>query len=184
MVFVFVATSTVAAHGPLDARSKMSITSPAFKTGEDIPVEYTCDGANRSPALRFANVPPKAVELVLVVDDPDAPGGTFTHWLLYGIPAGTATIAKDAVPKGAREGTNDAGSTGWTGPCPPPGQAHRYFFELHALSARSGLAPGASADAVEHAIRGKHVTGAQTMGQYCRRLAGDVSSCLIGTWPP
>ena len=158
----------------------MSITSPAFRNGAEIPVEYTCDGENRSPALRFGGVPAKTVELVLVVDDPDAPGGTFTHWLLYGIPPRTKSVAKDGVPNGAREGTNDADSKGWTGPCPPPGQAHRYFFTLHALKTRSGLAAGASAADVERAIAGKHIAGAQTMGRYCRRLLADVSSCLLG----
>ena len=158
----------------------MTITSPAFTTGAEIPVEYTCDGSNRSPELRIANVPAKTAELVLIVDDPDAPGGTFTHWLLYGISPRTTKITKDGVPKGAREGTNDAGSTGWTGPCPPPGQAHRYYFTLHALRSRSGLTAGASGADVERAIAGKHIAGAKTMGRYCRRLIADVSSCLLG----
>ena len=169
---------------PVAAAPKMTIGSSSFKTGAEIPIKHTCDGADLSPPLRFANVPKKAVELVLIMDDPDAPGGTYTHWVLYGMSPRTTTSKEGSKPSGAHEGTTSFGTTGYGGPCPPPGLPHRYYFKLYALKSRSGLPHNASGDAVREAVAGRTLTSAQTMGTYCRRLVADVSSCLIGTWPP
>lgn len=182
-----VATVAVAASvcpvTPASAAPKMSITSASFKMGAEIPVKHTCDGADRSPPLRFANVPKKAVELVLIMDDPDAPGGTYTHWVLYGMSPRTTVSKEGSKPSGAHEGMTSFGRTGYGGPCPPPGLPHRYYFKLYALKSRSGLPHAASGDAVREAVARRTLASAQTMGTYCRRLVDDVSSCLIGTWP-
>lgn len=113
----------------------MSLTSDAFRHGESIPALFTCDGANVSPPLHWSPAPDKTVAFALVVEDPDAPGGTFIHWLLWGIPASVHDMAEGTVPSGAREGRNDFGTMGWGGPCPPRGDLpHRYVFRMSALA--------------------------------------------------
>jgi Raf kinase inhibitor-like YbhB/YbcL family protein len=115
-----------------------------------VPVRYTCTGAGARPPLRWHGVPGGTTELVLVVTDPDAPGGRFVHWTAFGIPRGAR-----AVPARVREGKNSAGGTGWTPPCPPGGdEPHRYVFDLYALARASGLKQGASFDDVIAAVRG------------------------------
>jgi Raf kinase inhibitor-like YbhB/YbcL family protein len=117
-----------------DVASTITVSSPAFPDGGPIPAEYTCHGAGRSPQLTWKGVPAEAATLAVVVTDPDAPGGTFIHWLLYdlrstesGLPAGTAT------PPGAKEAENSGGTSGWYPPCPPSG-THHYVFSVYALS--------------------------------------------------
>jgi Raf kinase inhibitor-like YbhB/YbcL family protein len=120
-----------------------------------IPARYTCSGAGERPPLRWSGVPRGSAELVLVVTDPDAPGGRFVHWTAYGIAPGAR-----AVPARVREGANSAGGNGWTPPCPPGGdEPHRYVFDLYALRAPSGLKQGADADAVIAAVRGAAARG-------------------------
>ncbi len=111
--------------GSAHSAPKMAVHSPAFSNGGDIPVKYTCDGADVSPPLHLANVPARTVELVLVMDDPDAPGGTFTHWLLYNVKGSTEAIAEGKVPAGVRQGRNSFGADRYQGPCPPAFQTHR-----------------------------------------------------------
>jgi Raf kinase inhibitor-like YbhB/YbcL family protein len=132
--------------------SSMKLTSSAFEAGATVPKQYTCDGEGTSPPLAWTGVPAGAKELVLVVEDPDAPGGTFVHWTLFRIPPATAEIAAGAVPKGAAQGENSAGDDAWTGPCPPNGE-HRYIFVLYALRDASGLEEGAKPDAVRAAVK-------------------------------
>lgn len=153
----------------------LTITSPAFSDGGPIPRAHTCDGADLSPPLAWSGVPEGAKSLALIMDDPDAPGGTFVHWLLYGLPPLTASLAsgfpKDGSvtkPVAARQGVNDFRKVGYGGPCPPRGPAHRYFFKLYALGEDLGLPPGATKDLLVKAMQGKILAEALTMGTYAR----------------
>lgn len=114
--------------------AKIIIHSDSFTDNGKIPAKYTCDGENISPQLSFANIPPEAKSLVLVVDDPDAPGGTFTHWILYNIDPSVTSLTENDTSPAASPGLNSYGSTSYRGPCPPKGTIHRYFFKLYALS--------------------------------------------------
>ena len=159
------------------------LTSPAFTEGAMIPREFTCDGADRSPPLEWSGVPQAARSLVLICDDPDAPGGTWSHWVLYDLaPSVTSLdqgVATDLVatlePKTvvkqpgltATQGKNDFGKIGYGGPCPPRG-VHRYFFRLYALDQRTELAPGATRTAVFKAIAGHILAEGHLMGKYAR----------------
>jgi Raf kinase inhibitor-like YbhB/YbcL family protein len=145
--------------------------------GEPIDPRYTCDGDDISPALAWEGVPEGTAELALVVEDPDAPDGTFTHWLVYALDAGADGLP-EAFPEGAevnglnavRQGTNDFGKAGYGGPCPPAGEEHRYVFRLLALDAALGLEGGASRDEVLAALEG-HVLGeARLTGTYARQV--------------
>jgi hypothetical protein len=144
----------------------MRITSPDFAEGAAIPARFTCEGQNSPPALVIAAVPAAARSLALVVDDPDAPGGTFTHWLVWNIPPGTKRIG-DVIPPGVLQGANDFGSRGYSGPCPPSG-THRYFFRLSALDTILHLAAGASRDDFDAAIRGHALATAELMGRFSK----------------
>lgn len=124
--------STTAPSSRQAPASTMTVTSPAFAAGAAIPVRYTCKGDNRSPPLRWSAPPADTAELALVVDDPDAPGGTFVHWVVAGVPASQTQLAEGEVPAAARQARNSAGS-GYTGPCPPSGPAHHYRFTVYAL---------------------------------------------------
>jgi hypothetical protein len=151
-----------------------SLMSPAFAHGATIPAEYTCDGADRSPPLAWSGAPAATKTFALICDDPDAPGKTFVHWVLYDLPAevhalaaGLAPDAALAEPEGARQGPTDFGQVGYGGPCPPPGKPHRYSFTLYALGAPLGLSGATKAD-VERAIAGHVLAQAQLMGTYGR----------------
>jgi Raf kinase inhibitor-like YbhB/YbcL family protein len=143
------------------------LTSGAFAQGQPIPRRHTCEGEDVSPALAWNGVPEGTVSLALVVDDPDAPSGTFTHWLAWRIdPAAGGLREGEAAPV---EGRNDFGSAGWGGPCPPPGHGpHRYFFKLHALDGKLDLPAGAGKAEVERAIEGRALAVAELMGTYER----------------
>ncbi|MGH9457737.1 MAG: YbhB/YbcL family Raf kinase inhibitor-like protein [Thermoanaerobaculia bacterium] len=155
----------------------MKIRSRAFTDREAIPPRYTCDGENVSPPFEFESIPGGTKSLALLVDDPDAPGGTFLHWLVWNIPPDTTAIEEKAgraggvLPDGAVEGTNGFGETGWGGPCPPKGR-HRYEFHLYALKAPLDLPPGAKRDAFERAIDGIVLEHVSVSGTYERQLAG------------
>lgn len=148
------------------------LTSDAFRDGAPVPAEYTCDGGNGSPPLQWSEVPPGTAGFALIVHDPDAPGGEFTHWVLFDIP-GSARELPAQVKTGSTgvAGGNDFGQTGYGGPCPPGGRPHHYVFTLYALDLRrTGLRQGASRAEVEAAIRG-HVLGrAELAGTYERRF--------------
>ena len=146
----------------------MTITSPAFEDGDTIPLDFTCDGRNVNPALAWTEVPEGAAELILIVDDPDAPGGTFTHWVMYGISPDADGIAEDAVAPGAKQGTNDLDATGYNGPCPPPGTPHNYFFSLYAVGESLDLGAGATAEQVRSAFNQTDLDRAQLIGRYGR----------------
>ena len=151
------------------------LSSSAFKEGAPIPRKYTCDGEDVSPPLSWTAPPAKTAELALICDDPDAPRGTFTHWVLYGLPASTASLQEnvaktETLPKvgGAKQGKNSAGRIGYMGPCPPSGPAHHYQFMLYALDAKLDLKPGLTAKDLRKAMEG-HVLGeAELVGLYSR----------------
>jgi Raf kinase inhibitor-like YbhB/YbcL family protein len=138
------------------APDTIQFTSPAFKDGGAIPVASTCDGAGKPPTIIWRGLPPGSIELVLIVEDPDASGGTFTHWTAWRIAASSgAGLAPDGkFPAGLVEGKNSAGKTGWTPPCPPEGDdAHHYTFSLYALPKGTALEPGAEPKAVRALLK-------------------------------
>ena len=152
----------------------LEIQSPPFSPGGEIPVKHTCDGPDVSPALRWTNPPAGTKGFALISDDPDAPGGTWVHWVLYGIPPRLRQLseglpAKDTVADIGRQGVNDFRRVGYGGPCPPRGPAHRYFFKLYALDVQITLPPRKTKAELLKAIEG-HVLGqAELMGRYQRR---------------
>ncbi|HUL02313.1 MAG TPA: YbhB/YbcL family Raf kinase inhibitor-like protein [Gemmatimonadales bacterium] len=153
-----------------------SLASSAFAEGTAIPVPHTCDGADRSPPLAWTDAPQGTLTFALIADDPDAPGGTWVHWVLCDIPATLSAlpenVSKADAPKelgGAVQGKNDSKRPGYAGPCPPPGAPHRYYFKLYALSKKLGLKPGVSKQDVERAMDGHVLATAQLMGHYARR---------------
>jgi Raf kinase inhibitor-like YbhB/YbcL family protein len=143
----------------------LEIRSDAFDEGGAIPRRYTCDAENVSPPLSFSAAPEGTLSLALIVDDPDAPVGTFTHWLAWGIAPDAAGLGEGQPAP--REGTNGFGTAGYAGPCPPRGR-HRYFFRLNALDAELDLEPGADRDALEGALDGHVLETAELMGTYER----------------
>ncbi len=150
----------------------MTISSPAFDEGETIPNKYSRDGGDKSPPLQIEGVPDKAKSLVLIMDDPDAPSGTFTHWLLFNVSPRTKEIHEDAPPVMATQGRNDYGEIGYSGPQPPSGE-HRYFFRLFAIDTVLSLSRGVKRAEVEDAIADHVIDEAETMGRYsAEQLAG------------
>lgn len=158
------------------AGDKMSITvlSTAFHNGGDIPKKFTCDGADVSPQISWKESPPKTASFVLIADDPDAPSGTWTHWIIYDLPAGKSELEEnvskaDKLPDGSRQGRNDFGKLGYGGPCPPPRKPHHYSFRIYALDAVPQLTPGASKGEVEQAMRGHLLAKGELVGRYGRQ---------------
>lgn len=148
-------------------RIPMTLQSPAFWHTGMISPKYTCDGDNINPPLEIAGVPEKAKSLVLIVEDPDAPGGTWDHWLMWNIPPDTKSIEEDVPPEGVA-GKNSGGSYGYTGPCPPD-KLHRFFFKFYALDTTLDLNPAsAKKEDVEHAMNGHVIGKAALMGRYDR----------------
>jgi Raf kinase inhibitor-like YbhB/YbcL family protein len=146
----------------------MKLTSPDFSDGSSIPHRFTCDGEDISPTLKIDEVPQGAKSLVLIVDDPDAPGGTFTHWLIWNLTPDLTQITAENPSPGAVQGTNDFGALGYGGPCPPSG-VHRYYFRLYALDVTLELAPKSKRKVVDAAIKGHIVGEATLMGRYSRK---------------
>lgn len=144
-------------------QGRFVLSSPAFRAGSAIPTSYTCDGAGRIVPLRWSGVPRGARSFALLVDDPDAPSGTFTHRLAWGMPGSARSLAARAP----REGTTSAGSAGWVGPCPPSG-THRYVFRLYALRSPLTLRSGADRTAFLAALKGRVLATAVLIGRYGR----------------
>jgi Raf kinase inhibitor-like YbhB/YbcL family protein len=155
------AMSTLAAGG-----GKMKITSSAFQEGGNIPSKFTCDGADRNPALQMQDTPASAKCLVLIVDDPDAPGGLFTHWLVWNIDPKTTEIGEGSSPKGV-PGENSFGKSGYGGPCPPSG-THRYYFKIFALDRQLDLPAGAKRAQLDAAMKAHVIAQGELMGRYSR----------------
>ena len=152
----------------------LQLASKAFSENGEIPRHYTCDGEDVSPPLEWADPPANTRSFSLICDDPDAPLGTWVHWVLYQLPETARSlpggVKPDAVlPDGSRQGLNDFRRIGYGGPCPPPGPAHRYFFKLYALDQLPKLKPGATKKDLEAAMKGHILAEAQLMGRYQRK---------------
>ena len=153
---------------------KIQLTSPSFKEGQPIPAKHTCKGADTSPALAWDAAPEGTKSIALIMDDPDAPRGAWAHWALWNLRPEARSLP-EAVPNepaldgGAKQGKNDSGQVGYSGPCPPPGKPHRYYFKLYALDAQLTLKEGVAqkADLVA-AMKGHILAEGQTMGTFAR----------------
>lgn len=152
----------------------MKITSPVFKEGKPIPPKYTCDGADISPPLAWSEIPAGTQSLALISDDPDAPRGTWVHWVLYNLPAHLFGLPENipndktlALANGGAQGKNDFQKIGYGGPCPPKG-THRYYFKLYALDSSLALPSGATQRQVLEAMKGHVLAEAELMGTYAR----------------
>ncbi len=151
----------------------ISISSDVFENGGMLSSEYTCDGSDVSPGLSWDGIPEGTQSIALIVDDPDAPGKTWVHWVIYNIPANSSGLPA-AVPKnktlddGSLQGKNDFGRIGYNGPCPPPGKAHRYFFKVYALDTTSGLKSGVTKSQLEAAMSGHILAQGEMIGKYGR----------------
>src|SRR6059058_3256573 len=147
--------------------ARITIRSPAFHQGGDIPAKFTCDGGDTSPPLQITGIALDAKSLVLIADDPDAPSGVFTHWLVWNIPPQTDSIAEGSGPKGVH-GTNDFGKSGYGAPCPPSG-AHRYYFKVFALDRELDLRSGAKRSQLDAAMKGHVIAQGELIGRYARK---------------
>jgi Raf kinase inhibitor-like YbhB/YbcL family protein len=170
-------TSTLSSGKPFSQAEggamALQITSPDFSAGEAIPKKFTCDAQDVSPQLKWNEPLAKTRSFALIMDDPDAPAGTWVHWVLYDLPT-EAKELPERVPRqeqlasGARQGRNDFGKIGYSGPCPPPGKPHRYFFKLYALDTKLNLKPGTTKADLERAMKGHILAQSELMGKYGR----------------
>lgn len=169
-------TACSASHSPdRDSNAAMSLhlTSPAFAEGQSIPAKFAYDQQNVSPALQWSCVPSAAKSLALICDDPDAPAGTWVHWVIYDLSPALTNLAENVektpqLANGGRQGMNDFKQTGYGGPCPPPGKPHRYFFKLYALDTMPDLKPGATKADLLAVMNGHVLAQGQLMGTYQR----------------
>ncbi len=175
-VFIFliaIISGCIAGQKEVTIMEKISISAESFGTGNSIPDEYTCKGKNVSPALSWSGVPASAKSLALIMDDPDAPGETFVHWVLFNIPPESKNLSKGipgnkTLADGSRHGSNDFDGWGYGGPCPPPGKPHRYYIRIYALDKIIDLKPGATGAELEEAMSGHILAKGETMGKYPR----------------
>ena len=149
------------------------ISTTSFPVDGTIPKKYTCDGPDQSPAISWNGAPQGTKAFALIADDPDAPVGTWTHWLIWNIPASTSQFSeglpKDAqLPDGSRQGQNDFRKIGYNGPCPPPGKPHRYYFKLFALDNDLDVKPGTNRKDLEAAMKNHVLAQTELMGRYGR----------------
>jgi Raf kinase inhibitor-like YbhB/YbcL family protein len=159
--------------GEKRAARALGVSSQAFTPGGEIPRAYTCDGANTSPSLSWDGVPPGTESIAILVTDPDAPGGTFVHWVAYNIPPGTREIPEGApgrtvLPPGSLQGMNDMGRTGYAGPCPPRGRPHHYQFTVYALDTTISPSRGQDGRAIQEAFTGHILARGELVGIYSR----------------
>jgi Raf kinase inhibitor-like YbhB/YbcL family protein len=162
----FLAIQDIHAEGK--AMNKLHLASQAFAHNGMIPPEYTCDGTDGNPPLTIRNAPANSRSLALIVDDPDAPRGTWVHRVVWNIGPDTTEIPANSAPGGALQGTNDFGKQSYGGPCPPSG-THRYFFKLYALDIPLALKTGATKAQLEEAMKGHILEKAELVGLYRRR---------------
>jgi len=160
-------------RGQTRSSSKMELRTTSFTAGGFIPKRFTCEAENVSPALAWSEPPRGTQSFALIEEDPDAPSGTFVHWVAYDLPAAYRSLPEalsgnDEMPGGGRQGTNDFAKTGYSGPCPPPGKPHRYFIRLYALDARLDLRPAATRKELDSAMQGHILARAELMGRYQR----------------
>ena len=150
----------------------MKLSSSAFNEGSPIPKKYTCDGMNISPPLQWSFLPEGTKTIAIICDDPDAPTGTWVHWVLYNLPGNINELPENippsiTLPNGARQGRNDSGKTGYIGPC-PPGGTHRYFFKIYALSVQLQVEENITKSGLLNAMKEHILSEAQLMGMYKR----------------
>ena len=175
MLSIVVIMGSIGVFGQAQGGHAMAFTlsSKSFPSGGDIPKQFTCEGADVSPELSWTDPPANTQSFALIADDPDAPAGTWTHWVMYDVPSNAKELPEGTsktpeLPNGARQGRNDFGKTGYNGPCPPPGKPHRYFFRLYALDSKLNLKPGASKQEVEQALASHTLGKAEWMGRFKR----------------
>jgi Raf kinase inhibitor-like YbhB/YbcL family protein len=151
----------------------LKVTTSAFAPGAAIPAQYTCKGADLSPALEWSGAPARIASFAIIMDDPDAPAGTWVHWVMWNIPQATHSVPqavprREQLPDGTHQGRNSFGKIGYYGPCPPAGQTHRYFFRVYALDTK--LEPGEAADrsALDDAMKGHVLAQGEYMGTFHR----------------
>jgi Raf kinase inhibitor-like YbhB/YbcL family protein len=174
LLCALLAAGTAAQTHPKGASAMaFAIRSTDFANGSEIPRAFTCDGEDRSPALEWSEAPAGAKTFALIADDPDAPVGTWVHWVIFNIPGSTKALRgavdkKEQLADDTRQGRNDFRKIGYNGPCPPPGKAHRYFFKLYALGSELTLPAGASKSDLERAMEGHILGRAEWMGRYKR----------------
>jgi len=171
-VFLFLSQSNEQAKAQIKGEENMKITSSGFENEGMIPDKYTCDGENISPPLEWNNPPDDTKSFALICDDPDAPMGTWVHWVVYDIPASISKLQENTPPEkrlvnGGKQGTNDFHKIGYGGPCPPSG-VHRYFFKLYALDDYVDLEPGATKEQLLRAMKGHILLEEKLMGKYNR----------------
>jgi len=157
----------------LFAQSQLTLRSPAIASGAAIPAEFACNGGDRSPELSWSGAPKSTVTYSLIVDDPDAPGGTFFHWVAYNIPASKTSLPAGVpqgaeIPGGGKQGMNSFGHLGYNGPCPPPGKTHHYRFHLYALDSELNVGDKTDAPAIQSAIKGHVLADAELTGTFQR----------------
>jgi Raf kinase inhibitor-like YbhB/YbcL family protein len=174
IAFVFVRTHSALRATPREATMSFALTTPAFETGGWIPADCTCDGKDTSPLLAWTHPPAGTKSFALIVDDPDAPGKTWVHWLLYDLPPDTSGLPENmpremVFENGSEQGKNDFHNVGYNGPCPPKGKPHRYFFRLYSLDTLLHLMPGANRSALDRAMQGHILGKTELMGRYQRK---------------
>lgn len=163
-------------RGPSAARNpamSFTVSSPSFPNGGKIEKKFTCDGADVSPQIAWANPPSDTKSFALLTDDPDAPAGNWNHWVMWNIPPSVTSLPEGlakhgSLPDGSEQGMNDFHKTGYNGPCPPPGKPHRYFFKLYALSTTLTLKSGATKRDLEAAMKDHMLAQSEYMGRYGR----------------
>ena len=174
LLAVVAAACSPAGSGSADALFEAQIPrtirveSPAFTEGETVPTRFTCDGEGLSPPLAWSGVPEGAMELAVVVDDPDAPGGSYVHWVVLGLDPGLGGLDEGVLPAGAGQAENSRGGTGYLGPCPPAGSEHGYRFAVYALREGPGVPDGAGTGEALDAIRAAAIAGGVLNGRYGR----------------
>ena len=175
--FLALAALVFVAHGAYSEEKELKmtikITSPAFDEGQPIPRKHTCEGNDVSPVLKWADVPEGTKSIALICDDPDAPMGTWVHWVIFNLPTDTRELAeniskKPVLENGAKQGVSDFKRPGYGGPCPPPGKPHRYFFKLYAVDRMLDLKEGATKKDLEKAMQGHILAQGELMGTYKR----------------
>ena len=173
LIVVLALVAPAEVRGQNASSSKIELKTTSFTPDGFIPKRFTCEAADVSPALAWTDPPTGTQSFAIIEDDPDAPSGTFVHWLVYDLPAtyrrlGEALSGNDQMPGGGRQGTNDFSRTGYSGPCPPPGRPHRYFIRLYALDVRLDLRPAATRNELEAAMKGHILAQAELMGRFQR----------------
>jgi Raf kinase inhibitor-like YbhB/YbcL family protein len=170
LALIFLATGVLAAE---DLPGKLELKTTAFPAGGTIPTQFTCSGKDISPGLSWNQPPPRTQSFVLIVDDPDAPAGTWVHWVVYNLPAAVRRLPErvphgDAVTGGGKQGVNDFPQNGYGGPCPPPGKPHRYFFRLYALDTILALRAPVHRQDVDSAMNGHVLAQGELIGAFGR----------------